>query len=106
MTTLNIAGESPERVVDSDGIPPGMNPEETGYIGMRGTIEFSGPFYAMNGQDVMFARSVLVIAMLRKIIVAQDVLSLNIYVIDRDTGISLGCGMKAELWINGKVVGK
>jgi len=108
MITLNIsgAGEPPQKVVDSDGIPPGMNPNETGYIGMKGWIEFSGPFYAMNGLDVTFARQVVIITILRKVIVAQDTVNMNIYVIDRDKEISLGCQMKANLWVNGKVVGK
>jgi hypothetical protein len=89
-------------IIDSDGIPPGMNPDETGYIGARGHIKFSGKFYAMNDMEVEFTRSVIVITILRKAIVAQDTESYNIYVIDRESGISLGCRMKAELQVGGE----
>lgn len=89
-------------MVDSDGIPPGMNPEETGYIGMRGHILFKGPFYALGGTEVEFARPVLVVTMLRKVIVAQDVENYNIYVIDRERNESLGCLMNAKLQIGGE----
>lgn len=91
------------KVIDADGIPPGMNPAEVEHIGKYGEIKFFGAFYAMGGAVVEFSRPVVIITILRRAIVAQDRENYTIYVIDRELGVSMGCQMEATVTV-GEVV--
>lgn len=84
-----------EEVVDTDGMPPGMGREDWELIGSQGYVRFRGKFYAAGGRYQDFIRPVKVVYALKAVYVLQDLAHKNIYVIDRKTGISLGCQMGA-----------
>ena len=78
---------------DIDGTPPGVDLEMQGKFKM---INFSGHFYVMpNVPEMKFARLVHIVFASKEIIVAQDYHFKNLYVVDREKNLSLGCRMTA-----------
>lgn len=81
-------------VKDSDGIPPGLDLELNGKVGF---ITFSGHFYAQpDVKEQTFKRPVQIFFASKEVYVALDLEHHNIYVVDREKMLSLGCRMKAE----------
>lgn len=83
--------------LDQDGVPPGMDPSETGLIGQQVTVHFSGNFYAMKGRWMSFSRKATILLPLRTHFVLLDNNGGSIYLIDRKTRVSLGCQMSTYL---------
>jgi hypothetical protein len=82
-------------VQDSDGIPPGV---DLTLWGQKKTIKFYGHFYAT--PEIPFSeiyRKVQIIFASKEIYVAMDLQHKNLYVVDRSSGVSLGCRMNTEL---------
>jgi hypothetical protein len=78
---------------DTDGVPPGL---DLALYGTKGYVTFNGVFYANPGAgQMMFKRRVQILFASKEILVAYDLMMKNIYVINRETGISLGCRMNA-----------
>lgn len=91
------------KAIDSDGVPPGLDTELSGKYK---TITFSGHFYARPRTPYMeFSRPVLILFANNRssmpgmpwVFTALDIETHNLYVVDRNTGISLGCLMHAAL---------
>lgn len=89
---------------DSDGVPPGMSIADIGLIGKSVEIEFSGKFFALGGANVKFRRNAKIFYVLKKTLIAIDSRNNNVYVIERETGISQGCLMKAKVFFKGRDV--
>ena len=80
--------------IDRDGVPPGL---DLTLNGKRGYVKFSGFFFAQPDVPYQeFKRPVLIIFASKGIFVALDLVRRNIYVVDRETNISLGCQMTAH----------
>jgi hypothetical protein len=78
---------------DTDGVPPSLDLQLTGKVGK---IIFAGKFYAMpQAGEMVFSRKVLIIWASKEIYVAQDIENKNLYVVDREKFLSLGCRMRA-----------
>lgn len=84
---------------DSDGIPPGLDLET---YGRKGYVVFSGVFFAQPDRGVVtFARYCEIIFASNEILVAFDPKLRNVYVIDREKRLSLGCRMTADFYPDG-----
>lgn len=80
---------------DTDGIPPGLDTELTG---QQKTIKFSGQFYAAPHLPyVELLRKVQILFASKEVYVAFDLENHNLYVVDREKNLSLGCRMNTEL---------
>jgi len=80
---------------DTDGIAPGV---DTSLQGQFKTITFSGHFFARPEIPTMkFSRLVHIVFASKEVYVAYDLQLKNLYVVDRASGISLGCKMNAVL---------
>jgi hypothetical protein len=89
------APQAPVAIQDSDGIPPGLDLELTG---QEKTIMFFGQFYAAPHLPfVQLFRKVKILFAAKEAYVAFDLENHNLYVVDREKNLSLGCRMQAEL---------
>ena len=80
---------------DSDGIGPGVDRELQGTFKI---ITFSGHFFARPQVPFMkFSRYVHIVFASEEVYVAYDMNTHSLYVVDRASGISLGCRMNAVL---------
>lgn len=88
----------PVQDVQLDGpIPPGLRMEDVAAVGQRGAVHFSGHYYGLPDEPlVRFDRPVIVWFQTAKLQVLQDLEHGNLYVIDRDRSLSLGCLMSAR----------
>jgi hypothetical protein len=78
---------------DTDGIPPGLDIHLYGAVGL---LKFSGVFFAAPELgDTTFVRPVQIVFASKEILVCKDRTRHNLYVVDRRSGISLGCRMQA-----------
>lgn len=91
-------------VVDSDGIPPGMEKLEMHLMGKEVSVQFSGKFYARDWKEVAFVRKAKVAYILKETMVLVDVERKNLYIIARKTGISQGCLMDTVVRYEGKEI--
>lgn len=83
---------------DVDGIAPGIEPE---LMFKFGVVTFSGHFFAQpEVPHQEFDRPVQIIFASKEILVCLDMSVGNIYVIDREKELSLGCRMKAKFTEN------
>ncbi len=80
---------------DIDGIAPGVDMELQGKTKL---LTFTGKFFAMPDVPYMrFSRMVHIIFASKEVYVAQDTQYKNLYVVDREKNLSLGCRMTATL---------
>lgn len=79
---------------DVDGIAPGVDLD---LLGKTGYIEFSGHFFAEPEIPTQtFKRPVNIVFASPEVYVAYDPYFKNLYVVDREKNLSLGCRMTAK----------